>query len=327
MNRLAAVVIGRNEFEKLPRCLSSVVGQAEAVVFVDSGSEDGSGDLARGVGVDVVELDRSAPFTVARARNAGLAWVLAQAPGSEFIQFVDADSEMVPSWYGHASSTLAAHADVAVVFGRVRERHPHRSVYTRLYQTEFDVHFRQADVCGGMALMRIRALHQVGGFNPSMCGFEDSELSWRLRRAGWRVLRLDADMAVHETGMKRFAQWWARQLRSGYARAHEAALHGKPVPRYYGTREWCSIWFWGSLLPLLAIAGTGPTHGMSLAFSAAYAVLFLRIHRRMRRRGTAALDAALYAASCVLGKFPQAVGMIRFHAEKFGPSGLRVRHL
>ena len=36
------VVIGRNEGERLVRCLRSVIGRADAVVYVDSGSTDGS---------------------------------------------------------------------------------------------------------------------------------------------------------------------------------------------------------------------------------------------------------------------------------------------
>jgi hypothetical protein len=181
----------------------------------------------------------------------------------------------------------------------------------------------QPDVCGGMAMMRVRALQQVDGFNCTMLGFEDFELSFRLRRAGWRVRRLDAEMAVHEAGMMRMAQWCQRQIRTGYARAQEVALHGRS-PERYSVREYISIWFWGLLLPVLTVTPAWPTHGVSLLLLAAYPALFLRICRRMRRRGPAGIDAALYAASCVLGKFPQVVGLARFHAEHLGP-WLRVR--
>jgi GT2 family glycosyltransferase len=327
VNRLGAVVIGRNEAQKLRRSLSSVLEVAAPIVFVDSASEDGSVDLARTMAVDVLELDRSAPITVARARNAGLARLVHLAPEVDFVQFVDADSEMVSTWFAHAGRVLAENSRVAVVFGRVRERHPRRSLYARLYQTEFDAHFSQADVCGGMAMMRISALQHADGFNSTMLGFEDAELSFRLRRAGWHVSRLDAEMAVHEAGMARPAQWWQRQVRGGYARGQEAALHGRSLPRS-ALRESCSIWFWGLLLPLLACGAIGPTRGLSMLLLAGYPVLFLRIYRRMQRRGSAPIDAALYAASCVLGKFPQLVGQMRFHAEHLRPrSRLRQGHL
>lgn len=311
MNRIAAVIIGRNEGEKLRRCLSSVLGMAAPIVFVDSGSEDGSAGLARTMGVDAVELDRSAPFTVARARNAGCARVVQLDPQVECIQFVDADSEMIPSWFAHAGRVLLDSPDAGVVFGRTQERRPNKSIYSRLYQMEFEAQAHEPDTCGGMVMMRVSALHDAGGFNPTMLGFEDYELCVRLRRAGWRVLRLAAPMAVHEAAMTRFTQWWTRQVRGGHARAHEAALHGR-APERYRIRECGSIWFWGVCLPVLAVAAAGPTGGTSVWLLAGYPFLFVRVYRRTRRYGVARAHAALYAASCVAGKFPQVIGQIQF---------------
>ncbi len=68
---VGVVVIGRNEGERLVRSLESVVGKAAAVVYVDSASSDQSVANARRIGADVVELDRSEPFTAARAECRG----------------------------------------------------------------------------------------------------------------------------------------------------------------------------------------------------------------------------------------------------------------
>ncbi|MBO1750957.1 glycosyltransferase family 2 protein [Actinotalea sp. BY-33] len=50
---------------------------------------------------------------------------------------------------------------------------------------------RETDVmgfCGGAALLRSSAVREVGGFDPSLfLYYEDTDLSWRLRAAGWRV--------------------------------------------------------------------------------------------------------------------------------------------
>ena len=69
MQPIGVIIIGRNEGNRLHQCLLSVVGQERMVVYVDSGSTDGSVALASSLGVDVVELDLSIPFTAARARN------------------------------------------------------------------------------------------------------------------------------------------------------------------------------------------------------------------------------------------------------------------
>jgi len=66
------VVIGRNEGERLRACFDALPGDASCVVYVDSGSTDGSVELARARGIHVVELDMSVPFTAARSRNEGI---------------------------------------------------------------------------------------------------------------------------------------------------------------------------------------------------------------------------------------------------------------
>ncbi|HLV68484.1 MAG TPA: glycosyltransferase, partial [Polyangiaceae bacterium] len=68
---LGLVAIGRNEGNRLERCLASALEHVAHVVYVDSGSTDDSVARARALGADVVELDTNTPFTAARARNAG----------------------------------------------------------------------------------------------------------------------------------------------------------------------------------------------------------------------------------------------------------------
>ena len=81
MSNLGIVTIGRNEGDRLRRCLDSLVGRGLPVVYVDSNSTDGSVELARSLGVSVVELDLSRPFTAARARNEGFRTAPADRPG------------------------------------------------------------------------------------------------------------------------------------------------------------------------------------------------------------------------------------------------------
>ena len=95
MSQPGIVAIGRNEGERLRLCLESVVGRGHTIVYVDSGSSDGSVGLARSKGVEVVELDLALPFTAARGRNEGFARLEAINPGVRFVQFVDGDCEMV----------------------------------------------------------------------------------------------------------------------------------------------------------------------------------------------------------------------------------------
>ncbi len=126
-------------------------------IYVDSGSTDGSAEWARNYGADVVELDMAIPFTAARARNAGLQRMRDMAPTLSFVQFIDGDCELDAGWPREALNFLESHPDVAAVAGRLRERHPERSVYNWLCEREWDGPTGELRACGGIAMMRAAA--------------------------------------------------------------------------------------------------------------------------------------------------------------------------
>lgn len=314
MNRIGLVAIGRNEGQHLLRCLLSAQGSVAVIVYVDSGSTDDSVSLARSHGVDVVELDLSTPFTAARSRNTGFAHLLEADDQIEFVQFVDGDCEVVSGWIECAQRELDAQPNVAVVCGRRRERYPDLSIYNRLCDIEWDTPVGETKACGGDAMMRVEAFQQVGGFNPTLIAGEEPELCVRLRQKGWKILRLDAEMTLHDAQMTSFSQWWKRAIRAGHAYAEGAWLHGGEPERHW-VKESRSIWLWG-LLPLLAFGMAWPTHGESLLLLVGYPILSYRIYRHMRQLGLISRDAALYALFCMLGKFSQVQGQIQFHLGK-----------
>ncbi|MDP8964232.1 MAG: glycosyltransferase, partial [Cyanobacteriota bacterium] len=275
MKQVGLVAIGRNEGKRLHQCLLSVVGKVAHVVYVDSGSTDGSIELARELGVDVVELDLSTPFTAARGRNAGFDRLLQANPQIEFVQFVDGDCEVVEGWLERALHELESQPDVAVVCGRRRERFPEQSIYNRLCDIEWDTPVGEATACGGDSMMRVEAFQQVGGFNPTLIAGEEPELCVRLRQKGWKIFRLDAEMTLHDAQMTRFGQWWKRSLRAGHAYAEGAWLHGREPERHW-VKESRSIWFWGLFVPLLALGMAWPTKGLSLLLLIGYPLVSYR---------------------------------------------------
>jgi GT2 family glycosyltransferase len=309
--RIGVVAIGRNEGERLRACLTSLVGRAGTLVYVDSGSSDDSVAMSRQLGALVVELDRGTPFTAARARNLGFARLREEVPGVELVQFVDGDCEVVQGWIERAEREMDAHPDVAVVCGRRRERHPEASIYNRLCDIEWDTPIGFANACGGDALMRVAALAEAGGYNPDLIAGEEPELCLRLRQRGWKILRVDAEMTLHDAAMTRFRQWWRRAMRAGHAYAEGAARHGHE-PERHNVRAVRSIWLWGLLLPVAAIGLAPFTAGASLLLLGGYVLLGWKINRSSRRRGMSASDASLYVVACVLGKVPQAFGQLLY---------------
>lgn len=313
---VAAVVIGRNEGARLVECLASLARDPEAVaavmrvVYVDSGSTDGSVAAARAAGAEVVALDLGQPFTAARARNAGLAALREGGPGCvpDLVQFVDGDCAVQPGWIAAARDFLLAHPRAGVVCGRRRERFPGASVYNRLCDAEWNTPVGRAKACGGDAMMRMNALQEVGGFDPRLIAGEEPELCLRLRAKGWEVWRIDAEMVLHDAAMTRFGQFWKRARRAGHAFAEGAALHGAP-PERHGVAETRRALAWGAGLPLAILLGLALAGPAALGLALAYPAQVLRLGLR----GGGDRAAWERAALLTIGKFAEAQGVAGYH--------------
>ena len=287
MSLLGIVTIGRNEGERLRRCLTSLLGRGLRVVYVDSNSTDGSVQTARSLGADVVELDPSMPVGVPRARNEGFERLCELDPEVRYVQFIDGDCELIDGWLEKGLRVLEERPEAALVTGRRRERFPERSCYNRLADLEWDMPIGEIQGSHGDIMVRIDAFRQIGGFDPSVLVSEDYELCLRLRKHGWILLRIDAEMSLHDMAMTHFGQWWRRTVRSGYGYADGRHLHGRSPERLY-VRDVRSIVLWGMVLPLLAVGLAWPTYGASLVLLAGYPVLYWRVRRYGRKRGWSA---------------------------------------
>ncbi|GLH33120.1 hypothetical protein BR1R5_25070 [Pseudomonas sp. BR1R-5] len=307
------VVIGRNEGLRLERCLASLTGRADKVVYVDSGSTDGSVQRASALGVEVLTLDMTIPFTAARARNEGFACLQKALPAVRHVQFVDGDCEVHAGWLVTAQAFLDTHPQVAVVCGRRRERFPQHSVYNWLCDLEWDTPLGETKACGGDALMRVDAFVAVAGYRSALIAGEEPELCVRLRAAGWKVWRLAAEMTLHDAAMTRFGQWWRRSVRAGYAYAEGASLHGAPPERHW-LRESRRAWVWGLGIPLLVALASIWMGLWALVLLLAYPLQMLRL---ARRGGRSARENAVQAVFLVLGKFPEMLGQMRFVLNRF----------
>ena len=314
------VVIGRNEGERLRRCLASVEASGLPVVYVDSASTDESQELARQRGVHVVELDDTAQLSAARARNEGLSMLIELAPRCEFVCFLDGDCELASGWIEHATTFLAEQPSVAAVAGRRRERAPDASVWNRLCDLEWDTPTGAAHATGGDFVVRVSAFQEVGGFDEAFVAGEEPELGLRLRRAGWEIHRLDREMTIHDAGMTRFSQWWRRCRRAGQAFLHGYLVHREGPERFW-RREALRPILWGIALPALTLALAPLTGGWSLLLCLLFPLQALRIARAELRRERSLSDALLYSAACLLGHFAELSGQAGFLVARLSGSG------
>ena len=313
---VGAVVIGRNEGNRLRRCLLSLLQSEVPIVYVDSGSTDGSRDLARYLGVTVVDLDLKSAFTAARARNAGMQELMRRHPRLKFIQFVDGDCEVCGDWLRSAREMLMEDPSRAIVCGSLSERQPEKSIYNRLCQIEWRKSIGAIESSGGIFLGRVVALQQVDGFNDHLIAGEEPEMCLRLRRIGWKIHGCALLMAKHDAAMMRFGQWWKRTVRAGHSYAEAYAMHGRSSDQFR-RREIRSILVWGVAAPLITLVTAWPSYGLSVfLLLMAYRRLFVKVRAAKQQQGERREDAAIYATFVVLGKVPQAVGVFRYWANR-----------
>src|SRR5262245_60058679 len=307
-HEVGVIAIGRNEGARLIDCLTSVKKETGNIVYVDSGSTDGSIKAAKEIGATVVELDLTAPFTAARARNAGFAALKSLRPDIRFVQFIDGDCTLADGWLEQALTFIRQRKDIAVVCGRRRERHPTASVYNQLCDLEWNTPIGEAAACGGDELARVEAFEAVSGFRPQLIAGEEPELCVRLRESGWKIWRIDAEMTRHDAAMARFGQWWMRCVRCGYGYADVSRLH-KTSPLGIWRRETGRAVLWGGLIPLTIGIGA-LIHPAALVGAGAYG---LQVCRIAFARGGTSSQSWTYAVFMTLAKFAEFLGVAKFY--------------
>lgn len=319
--KIGVVVIGRNEGERLRRCLLSVAGSGPVVVYVDSGSTDNSVVMAREMGAEVVRLDMSTPFSAARARNAGYEALVGIEAAVGLVQFVDGDCELMSGWLAVAHAALLHRPELAIVAGRLKERDPDASVYNRLGELEWNfIGSGDVGAVGGIFMIRREAFDSVGGFDPTVHAGEEPELCQRLTCLGWMISRLDADMAWHDLAMTRFRQWWKRQVRGGYGGLDVATRFN--LPRYRRNNLRARFWSVWPFLTVFVGVGVDRAMGSWAGWTAGLAVWCLwpaqmvRIGARSWRQGQDARTALAYAFFTMLSFWPQMVGQMQYWLDR-----------
>jgi GT2 family glycosyltransferase len=305
---VAVVAIGRNEGERLRTCLASVVDKVALTVYVDSGSTDNSKAIASELGAITIDLDTSIPFTAARARNAGYLAALERMPELRWIQFVDGDCEVQPGWLDAARRHLEENERHAIVFGRRRERFPGHSIYNEICDLEWDVPAGIARYCGGDIMMRVEALLQVNGYREELIAGEEPEMCVRLRAAGWLLETLPLEMTMHDANITKFSQWWRRVMRSGWAYAAGAHLHGAPPERHW-VKQSIQGWIWVGIPLAVLLVGIPLIGAKVLLLGIIYLFQWLRVYWSLP--GTPR-QRAISSSAFIIGRIPEFLGQIKY---------------
>ncbi len=273
----------------LESALAAVAPYGGAVVLADSGSTDGTVEIAqRYPGVRILQL--ADPAQKCCGTGAQLAF---QAIDADYFYLLDGDMVLDPAFLPEGMAFLDANPGHAAVGGRVRE--------ADTSSIEFELRARNDRVkgsavsgdvdrldCGG--LYRVSAVRAAGYFaDRNLHAFEEFELGARLLAAGWKVARIDVpavDHHGHSTGGYRLM---LRRIRTGYAggpgevvRAAWGKPHWRVILRHFAQLRY-SVIVIGWWLTMLALIAFG--QWIALAAIALLPLAFLVVRRGGFRLG------------------------------------------
>lgn len=202
---------------------AELAGRPVEVLVVDDASRDGSRRIleARAARGEIELLDGAG-----RGASAALNQALARARHPLVAQ-VDQDVEILPGWL----EALAARLDeprVAAAQGWYRTDR-RASPWARLMGVDLEQRYARLGsdvdhVCTGNSIYRASSLREVGTFDEALGYGADVDLSYRLRRAGHRLV-LVPEAASHHAWRTGLPGYVRQQYGFGYGRLEVLARH------------------------------------------------------------------------------------------------------
>lgn len=318
MVETGVVIIGKNEGERLSASLLSVLAYQPYVVYVDSGSRDHSVALANEMGVSVLALDDSAPYTPARGRNEGATYLEKKYAQLKYVQFLDGDCELAVGWIESVLEVIKENSRLGIVVGSRGEKDRNYSVFTRLLDIEWrriwEPTCGMVKKTGGDIFVCIAAFNTVGKFHAEILGGEEPELCTRLAWAGWSIYKIDTPMSVHNGSHSGVLDRIRRHLRFGWAVSEITTLYrGTSVDLYRMENK--RVWLFGVVLPAVGIMLCLQSCIVAIAFVLfGYLVKGVGTYREVKARGVSIQDAKLFAVDNCLGLFFQGIGKCLYYS-------------
>lgn len=200
---ITLVVPTRNEEKNIGAFLSSLP-EALAVIVVDA-SEDRTPEIVAASRRWACLLLRH-PANVSEARQQG-----ADLAATPWVLFSDADIEIPPGYF----ERLCRHTDCDALYGPKLSKDMYRRYYRGIAIAQRLAHGLGVPAASGSNLLvRRHVLQAIGGFDQELRCNEDSELVWRVKRAGYRV-DFDPELCVYANDHRRLHRGlWRKTLHS-----------------------------------------------------------------------------------------------------------------
>ncbi len=209
----SAIVVSYNSERFIRQCLDAVLASdypVSEVVVVDNASQDETCSVVESI-CDARLIRNAENLGFAGGCNVGLSHVTGQV-----VAFVNPDVIVQPSWIGQMAKVMAEEPSVAIAGGKLlypdQRTIQHAGGFLH-YPLALADHYgygqpddgkwdQQRDVeyvTGAAVAARREALEDLGGFDEEFfpAYFEETDLCWRARQAGQRVVYVPSAVGIH----------------------------------------------------------------------------------------------------------------------------------
>jgi glycosyltransferase involved in cell wall biosynthesis len=221
---ITVVVPTRNEQENILPFLHSLPPQLPLVV-VDDSQDDTPHLIEQHRPIETSLLRR--PGNVSQARQRG-----GEYARTRWLLFTDADVTFAPDFF----ERLRRHSGQNVIYGPKLSLDDFSTYYRWFAWGQHLSHKVGIPAASGSNLLIERhAFQAVGGFDPGLNCNEDSEIVWRIKRLGYRVL-FDPDLVVYARDHRRLrAGLWRKTTHSVF---RSLLLYLNLVPARWRRHDW-----------------------------------------------------------------------------------------
>lgn len=198
--KVSVIIVSKNEEQRIGLCIESVLSamasvQSYEVLLVDFGSTDRTLEVARDYSIRVIIVHEpdihAAGFTLGFRETEG-----------EYVLFLDGNRILEPSGFAEALSYLERHDDVGGVSGLLTSISDQSRSRVRSFICHRMKHFYDTlptgsvkTLGGPVTLFKLSVMVEVGTWNPFAKSGEEAELGYRVRAAGYKLVRLPAPIA------------------------------------------------------------------------------------------------------------------------------------
>lgn len=270
---VSVIVTAKNEQETVERCLAALMKQDYLdyeILFVDAGSEDDTLSIAQKMAAGDSRLRiLQATGNPSHCRNMAL-----RLSSSDIVAFTDADVEVPSTWLTQSVGTLLSSPGIGGVGGPNKPTRDHSSEFVKAVdlmlatslgsmRSAQSYDFREKAVVKSIpccnAIYRQSLLTEMGGFDEELIGCDDTDLGYRISRAGLKLIFDPESKVLHYvkfSTIRQFARLMFKYGRGrGYASKRKKYLFSGPAIPAAGLAivlpgVLLVCWLFASLIPL-----------------------------------------------------------------------------